>query len=185
MYSNAEVDSEKSFWPAAKLNVSGTTFITLLNNPSTLSPPEKNRIISSLSTSASAHSRWKTFRELRFSFDYTDNSKLKNIVLCRASKLEPRLKAIRAELQVKSSTQCPNRTYAEWASVTKPAEIHCLRLKHSSSAAPSHYKVLQYEMFLQPQWSHSSLTGCVFTVWSAVCSWQVCSLLNNPTVLHI
>lgn len=95
MYSKAEVDSEKSFWPAAELNVSGTTFITLLNNPSTLSPPEKNRIISSLSTSASAHSRWKTFREFQFSFKYTDNSKLKNIELY--CKLKPRLKAIRAK----------------------------------------------------------------------------------------
>lgn len=169
MYSKAEADSEKSFWPAAELNVSGTTFITLLNNPSTLSPPEKNRIISSLSTSASAHSRWKTFRELEFSFDYTDNSKLKNIVLYRGSKLKPRLKPIRAKLQVKSLTQCPNWPYTEWASATKSAEFHCLLLKHSSSAAPSDSKG-QYKMFLQPQRSHSSLTGCVS---SLICSMQL------------
>lgn len=45
MYSEAEADGEKSLWPAAELNVSGTTFITLLNNPSPLSQPEENRII--------------------------------------------------------------------------------------------------------------------------------------------
>lgn len=82
MYGTAEADREKSLWPTAELNVSGTTFITLLNNPSALSQSEKNRIIFGVSTCASACSGRKTHRELHASFDYTDNSwEFKNILM--------------------------------------------------------------------------------------------------------
>lgn len=47
-WNKAEVDREEPSRPAGELNVSGTTFIMLLNNPSALSQPDKNRIISSV-----------------------------------------------------------------------------------------------------------------------------------------
>lgn len=134
MYGTAEADREKSLWPTAELNVSGTTFITLLNNPSALSQLEKNRIIFGVSTCASARSGRKTHRKLHASLDYTDNSwEFKNILMC-SQESEARLShdSRLSEQSLECLTQRPDCVQQELG--TKLAWFHRSLLKSGDRA---------------------------------------------------